>query len=127
MFTHAVPSVPPSNVNGYVIDSTSISLSWEPPPQERQNGVVTGYLVNITEVETGNTSQLYTSSTSITLSSLHPSYTYICSIAAVTIGPGPFSPNITLQVFEAGKRKLSSTCRFLFIHMHGSCIIVLQC
>lgn len=94
-------------MSGYVIDSTSIFLSWEPPPQEHQNDAVTGYLVNITEVETGNTSQLYTSSTSITLSSLHPSYTYIWSIAAVTIGPGPFSQNIILRTLPARKRGLS--------------------
>ena len=93
-------------MSGYVINSTSIFLSWEPPPQEHQNGVVTGYLVNITEVETGNTSQLHTASTLIILSLLHPSYTYICVITAVTVGPGPYSQNITLQVFEAGKKRL---------------------
>ena len=74
---------------------------WEPP--EDPNGYIREYRVNVTEVETGRMFQLITNTTGITIGSLHPYYTYNCTVSAVTIGPGPFSTVITVRTAEDGK------------------------
>ena len=74
---------------------------WEPP--EDPNGYIREYRVNVTEVETGRMFQLITNTTGITIGSLHPYYTYNCTVSAVTIGPGPFSPAITVRTDEDGR------------------------
>ena len=74
---------------------------WEPPKDP--NGNIREYRVNITEEETGRMFQLITSTTSITVGSLHPYYTYNCTVVAVTIGPGPFSTVITVRTAEDGR------------------------
>ena len=88
---------------------------WEPP--EDPNGDIREYRVNVTEEETGRMFQLITSTTSITIGSLHPYYTYNCTVVAVTIGPGPFSSVITVRTAEDGRFIIVSniflhTCRF---------------
>ena len=37
------PSAPPRNVDVQVINSTSIEVSWSPPPDNDQNGIIIGY------------------------------------------------------------------------------------
>ena len=41
-------------------------------------------------------------SLSLSLQSLHPSYTYRCRIAAYTVGLGPYSPPIDIVTDEEG-------------------------
>ena len=74
---------------------------WEPP--EDPNGDIREYRVNVTEEETGRVFQFSTNTTSITIGSLHPYYTYNCKVVAVTIGLGPFSTVITLRTAEDGR------------------------
>ena len=113
-------------MNGYVVNSSSIFLSWESPAREELNGIIREYLVNITEVETGTAYQLSTFETTIIISSLHPYYNYQCSVSAVTIGPGPFSLFLTFQTLQAGMYVY-----FLFVlyrYISGNlilCIIIL--
>ena len=92
-FLHTVPSAPPVNTSGDPLSSTSITLSWSPPPLEHQNGIIRSYFINSTEIET-NATYSYTlfatgPTLSMTINSLHPYYTYQLTITAVTIGPGP--------------------------------------
>ena len=87
---YAVPSGTPTNVQGVAISSTSIRLTWEPPRPEDQNGVIKGYNITITEVVTGSTMYFRNGMNFIlTVNSLHPYYTYQCSVSAETIGPRP--------------------------------------
>ena len=87
---YAVPSGTPTNVQGIAISSTSIRLTWEPPRPEDQNGVIQAYNITIIEVVTGSTVYFRNGMNFIlTVNSLHPYYTYQCSISAETIGPGP--------------------------------------
>ncbi len=97
-----VPSATPTNVSGSVINSTALRLTWESPPVDQLNGILRGYVVNVTEVETGRKFQYSTDTPEIVLSSLHPSYTYVCVVAAVTVGNGLFSLNVTIRTEEAG-------------------------
>ena len=64
---------------------------WEPPPLYLQNGVITQYIINVTERETGFTFQYTTPNLQIQIPDLHPDYIYECRVSAVTIAEGPFS------------------------------------
>ena len=86
---HTVPTAAPQSVSGSAIDSTSISLSWSPPPLPDQNGLIQ-YSISVHEVATGTLTQYTSTNSSIAIRSLHPYYTYRCSVAAYTIiGEGP--------------------------------------
>ena len=111
-FTHLclytiVPTGYPQNFTGTATSSRSATLTWAPPLLEDQNGVITGYIINITVVETGETMELFSVSNSLTLESLSPFTTYICIIAATTsIGTGTFSTPITTFTPEDGKLQI---------------------
>ena len=69
-----------------------MSLSWNPPPADSQNGIIISYHLNLTTLATGSVS-LYTSyDTTIQVNGLVPYTTYTCLIAAETsIGRGPYT------------------------------------
>ena len=82
---------------------TTLTLTWDPPHIEEQNGIIREYLVNITEIETGETFLHSTQMTCITVTGLHPFYVYESIVTAVTIGPGPYSSNFTIQMPQTSK------------------------
>ena len=77
-------------------------LTWRPPAEEDGNGVIRGYTINVTGVLSGQTRQFETVEARLTVESLHPYYSYNCSVAARTIGLGPFTYNVTAKMPEAG-------------------------
>lgn len=93
----------PGNISGLAIDHSSISLMWDAPPEILSNGIITAYIINVTERETGYTFERNTTETSIILDSLHPDYVYECRVAAFTIAVGPFSTIFAVQVLMAGQ------------------------
>lgn len=105
MFCYIAPIGAPFNVvvMENSISASSFSLQWQSPPDMQLNGILIGYLVMVVEVNTGTTYTNLTSTPSIVIDSLHPYYTYICSVAAVTVTTGPFSENITVQTAQARK------------------------
>ena len=98
-----MPRAPPLNVSGIVVNSSTVVLNWKPPDIDDRNGIVRYYVVNVTEVQTANIFQFIANATGLSITSLHPSYTYAIAVSAATIGPGPFSPALTLQTAEAGR------------------------
>ena len=84
------------------INSTTLLVSWMPPPFEHQNGIIREYRVNITEIETGVVYRLVTAATSLTVLLLHPFYTYDCIVAAFTIAEGPYSVEVNITMPEDG-------------------------
>ena len=85
------------------ITSTTIHFSWEPPLTEDQNGVITGYILNVTSMVTGETEELFTESTGYILGPVSPYTLYIAAVAAQTdAGRGPFSASISIQTLEDG-------------------------
>lgn len=84
-------------------NSTSLTLSWAPPPFEDTNGQIQHYTVLVTELDT-NTAlpPVNTASTEFTFDGLHPYYVYRCTVAAYTVGIGPYAPAITVQLSEEG-------------------------
>lgn len=88
---------------GTAVDSRSISLSWGPPPAELLNGILRDYQIDVVEEQTLRRFSVHTSSSHYLLSFLHPFYDYVVSVAAFTVGNGPFSNNITIETHQDGK------------------------
>ncbi|XP_064626984.1 tyrosine-protein phosphatase Lar-like isoform X3 [Lineus longissimus] len=47
------PSAPPQDVHASALDSTSIQVTWKPPPEKDQNGVITSYTILYSEAKSG--------------------------------------------------------------------------
>ena len=103
-----VPSSAPVRLRGNAVNSTAIQLQWEPPPLADQNGVIRSYHINISVTETGSVFQLTSETNSLNISGLHPFYTYTITVAAVTIGPGPYGAVLTIQLPQNGMDNYSS-------------------
>ena len=102
-YCNLAPSMPPENLTVEATTSESITLSWSPPDMQSQNGIIMGYLINVTEIETGETFQVSSATTNLVIQSLRPFTTYVCVIAAETSGgTGPFSISLTVQTNESG-------------------------
>ena len=101
--TSAAPSAPPQYLRQDAITATSVTLSWQPPPEEDRNGLIRLYYVFVTELESGRSFTLNSTTTNYRVHNLHPFYTYNFSVAAVTVAAGPMNDNITVQTLEAGE------------------------
>jgi receptor-type tyrosine-protein phosphatase Q len=97
------PSSPPINVNIRQVTSISFMLSWSAPPLREQNGLIRHYSVRCIHQE-GDFEILTDSLTERLITNLHPFYNYTCSVAAVTIAPGPYSSTLLVTTLEDGKR-----------------------
>ena len=99
-----VPTASPQNVQATPLSSTAFSLTWQPPPVDRQNGIILGYFINMTELDTGRHTQLIANTTSLSVNTgLHPFYRYHFVIAAETvIGRGPPSREHLARTLEDG-------------------------
>ena len=85
------------------VTSTTIHFSWQPPLREDQNGVITGYMLNVTSHETSESRQIFAESTAYILYSVSPYTLYIAAIAAQTnAGRGPFSSMTFVHTLEDG-------------------------
>ena len=102
---HTVPTAPPQNFNIITINSTSLTFSWAPPPSSQQNGNIVGYSLQLLEVDTDERfNYTVTSQTVFTALSLHPYYSYVCTLAAYTeAGVGPYTEAITQRTLEDGE------------------------
>ena len=85
------------------VTSTTIHFSWQPPLREDQNGVIIGYMLNVTSRETGESKHIFTESTAYILYWVSPFTLYTAAIAAQTnAGRGPFSGMTSVQTLEDG-------------------------
>ena len=102
-FSDLAPIAAPERLSLTSRSSTSLTLSWNPPPFEDTNGAIQYYTVRVTEVDTNTTFAPRNSfNTQITYSNLHPYYIYQCTVAAYTIGIGPYTQAITVQLDQEG-------------------------
>ena len=100
------PSAAPQSVTAHfnATSHDSIFLSWDPLPPEDQNGIILGYLINITDISSEDTLQFSSDTHNLTIESLRPYTTYTCLVAAYTsIGMGPFSVEISVQTLETSE------------------------
>ena len=103
VFTYIAPSAPPQSVQVTAVTSVSVSLSWQPPPLDQQNGVIAYYTVFMAELATGLMFSVNTTSTEVLVSDLHPFYTYNITVAAVTVEVGVPSVAIPVKTSEDGE------------------------
>ena len=68
-----------------------------------RNGEITFYAINVVEVATGTLTLWNTSDHFLTVEPLHPYYEYQVSVAAATVGLGPYSPERIVRMPEAGQ------------------------
>ena len=97
----AVPSSPPQDLVVATVSSTILRLTWAPPPRENQNGLIRGYRINVTELETGRVLSFFSRTASKTIPNLHPAYNYTCVVAAITVDDGP-GVTASIQLLEDG-------------------------
>ena len=57
-------------------------------------------MIRIVEDDTSTTTTYTSTTTTITVNSLHPYYTYKCSVAAETVALGPYTAVLTVQLDE---------------------------
>ena len=102
-FNCIAPSAPPQNLTVTISSSTTALFQWLPPKPNSQNGIIQYYVLQLHNSDTGLSTTINSLPADITnhfLSYLHPFYSYTCSIAAVTIGTGPSSRNVSFQMPE---------------------------
>ena len=103
-----VPGRPPQNVTVTVLSSTEFELNWIEIPEIDQNGIITQYEVMYTQLMTFNTSTIFTTDLSITVSDLEEFAEYSLLVRAYTsVGPGPFSVGV-IATLKAGKPIITS-------------------
>ena len=85
------------------VTSNSISLKWKPPAFSLQNGIISSYVVKLTEEKTRINSTYSTTDTHMTIESLNPSSIYSCYVAAEnSAGQGPYSPKLEVELQNDG-------------------------
>ena len=85
------------------VTSTSLTLSWLPPQNTQQNGVIRHYLIRAQELETGlNTTYQAQSHLMFSIGDLHPYYRYRFVVFAVTVETGPPSLDHTVRTLQDG-------------------------
>ncbi len=89
------------------VNGTSVAMTWLPPAREGQNGFIHSYAVMVAGVNTEDNFTVFTNTSDITISSLHPFYSYRFSVAAVTVSQGPMTRLITIKMPTSGEFLLS--------------------
>jgi len=112
-FPSPEPNASPQNLSHTAVNSTSVDLSWSPPPTEHHNGIIRHYIVRVVVEDTGERFTLSTTYQQIAIGSLHPYYVYNFSVSAVTVAPGPYSEPHTVQTLPDGK----FICKFCVVLM----------
>jgi hypothetical protein len=97
----AAPTAAPTQLRVSNFDSSTIELVWEPPPFTDRNGDIVRYHLRVTEQETQTIFEYSSTSQRYTLTSLHPYYNYVISIAAETVGVGPFTSGLLQETMES--------------------------
>ena len=115
------PTVAPTNIEAHQLidNSTSVFLSWRPPPAQYQNGIIQGY--NVEFNSTNARIQYTTQDQYLLIDNLQPYVEYTCRVAAYTTGRGPFSEPLTIVLnSEIGMSKLNTLCIIqCHVHMYG--------
>ena len=84
--------------------SRSILLSWQPPAYQDRNGIITGYVIELSRSQEILTFQTENKTLLIDERVIKPFTQYTCRIAASTTpGVGPYSEQIRIYTPEDGE------------------------
>ncbi|XP_024914548.1 protein tyrosine phosphatase receptor type Db isoform X3 [Cynoglossus semilaevis] len=100
-----LPSAPPQDITCTSPSSTSILVSWAPPPLEFQNGIITGYSIQYSTTEGNRTSKkvdgIPPENSSYLLEYLEKWTEYVITVRAQTeAGDGPESLQLLIRTEE---------------------------
>lgn len=100
-----VPDGPPTNIEMFIINTTTVHLKWSYPEPQLQNGAIIGYnvVVNWLDIPANKSmvaiNTTVQSATSLIMTNLTSGVSYSVQIAAETVvGLGPFSPKVYLNI-----------------------------
>lgn len=102
-YCSTVPTGAPTSLVAVQATTNSLTLSWDPPPFDQQNGLIRYYIINITDVTNGSSFEMTTNTTRTTIFNLRPFFTYNCSVAAFTVDKGPISTHVVVTLPQAGQ------------------------
>ncbi|NWX32886.1 PTPRD phosphatase, partial [Notiomystis cincta] len=100
------PSAPPQDISCTSPSSTSILVSWKPPPLEKQNGIITAYSIKYVGIDGEDVKPheilgISSDSTQYLLEQLEKWTEYRISVTAHTdVGPGPESLAVLIRTDE---------------------------
>ncbi|XP_028409028.1 uncharacterized protein LOC114531613 isoform X2 [Dendronephthya gigantea] len=99
-----VPVIPPVNIMWRNLSSTSLNVSWNPPPPHLCNGIITGYNVSVWKRSEPQdvTNHTLSASEQVKLFEGLEKWTFYCGqiVAFTRIGEGPRSPVECIRTFE---------------------------
>ncbi|XP_072129649.1 protein tyrosine phosphatase receptor type Fa isoform X3 [Mobula birostris] len=116
----STPSAPPQDVHGVAISSSSIRVSWRPPPANSRNGVITKYSIIYQAVDSEDNKKhvldnIEADATSSLVEGLEKWTEYqVWVMAHTNVGPGPKSTPVIIRTEEdvpsAPPRKVEAEC-----------------
>ncbi|EDW85568.2 uncharacterized protein Dwil_GK23150 [Drosophila willistoni] len=116
----STPSEPPNNVTLEVTSSSSITVHWEPPPEEDRNGQITGYKIRYRKFK--DAPQVKSTPANIRyfeLSGLDRNVEYQVKIAAMTVnGSGPFTEWYRINTLENDLDETQVPGKPIWINIH---------
>ena len=89
IYWRSAPSAAPKDITVVIQSSISVLIQWSPPDADQQNGVIQHYQIEVYNPQNGATVQHTSAVALYTLTGLHPNYTYVVRVAAVTVASGP--------------------------------------
>lgn len=100
----------PYSVAVHILDSRTVNITWQPPPEDKRNGVIEGYMIvvarlgqSVGEEYTFNTTEL-----SVVVGQLDPYRSYQCKVAAMTsVGSGAFNTTVAYLPEDGNLTSLS--------------------
>ena len=106
LLLYLVPDGPPVNITITEVTPYSVTLQWNPPTPDKQNGVIVSYVINVMTDDQVQRMVVQSNDSQQTISNLTPYTTYTFSISASTsIGQGPFSAAVATRTSETGKEQ----------------------
>ncbi len=107
-----VPSGHPVSLRATSLTPREVRLVWSPPPTELTNGIITGYTVTITGVQSEESYTVETTTPLYSVTTL-PYTSYMFTVSASTVvGAGPPSPEIAVETPEDGENTLYCVSTF---------------
>jgi hypothetical protein len=110
-FHSSEPGLPPSNIIGRNLSTSSLETSWSPPPETSLNGILSGYAISVhryngESLVNAPVQFIYTCAfnTSKLVKNLYIGLKYCVKVAAFTrMGLGNYSNCLVVKLNEDGK------------------------
>lgn len=108
-----VPTATPRNLSVAAVTPRSLNISWLPPPEEEQNGIITNYSIVVEEEDATVVIEIFTDELQLVIENLLPFHIYGVHVAASTsIGYGPSTAPHLIETPEDGMT-------VVYLHIEG--------